>query len=99
MESSAANCETDRQRKADQAESAAHRQQQCGMQERKPALSQGNEMDYYEKLQDRADNQRESKQLDEDTAYEMLRQRDLDNAAAFYEVAVMKEAFERRAAA
>lgn len=56
-------------------------------------------MDYYEKLQDRADNKRESKQLDEDAAYEMRRQRDLDNAAAFYEVAVMKEAFERRLAA
>ena len=56
-------------------------------------------MDYYEKLQDRADNKRESKQRDEDSAYERLRQRDLDNAAAFYETAVMMETFERRLAA
>lgn len=56
-------------------------------------------MDYYEKLQDRADNKRESKQLDEDFAFEQRRQRDLDNAAAFYETAVMMEQFERRLAA
>lgn len=52
-------------------------------------------MDYYEKLQDRADNKRESKQRDEDTAYEMRRQRDIDNASAFYECAVMLEQLER----
>lgn len=56
-------------------------------------------MDYYEKLQDRADNRRDSKQLDEDSAYEQLRQRDLDNASAFFECAVMMERFERRLAA
>ena len=55
-------------------------------------------MDYYERQQDRADNPHQSKERDEDTAYEMLRQRDLDNAAAFYETAVMMEKFERRAA-
>lgn len=55
-------------------------------------------MEYDEKLQDRADNKCESKQRDEDAAFEMRRQRDLDNAAAFYEVAVMKERLERRAA-
>ena len=56
-------------------------------------------MDYYEKLQDRADNQRERTERDEDASYEMRRQRDLDNAAAFYETAVMMEKFERRLAA
>ncbi len=55
-------------------------------------------MDYHEKLQDRADNKRDSREIDEDTAYEQKRQRELDNAAAFYEVAVMLEQFERRAA-
>ena len=62
------------------------------------ALSQGNDMDYYEKLQDRADNKRERTERDEDFAFEQRRQRELDNAAAFYEVAVMLEQFERRAA-
>lgn len=90
---------TDRQRKADKAELAAHRQQQCGQRARKPSLSQGNEMDYYERQQDRADNPRISHERDEDTAYEMRRQRDLDNAEAFYETAVMMETFERRLAA
>ena len=52
-------------------------------------------MDYYDRQKDRADNQRITER-DEDTAYEMRRQRDLDNAAAFYEVAVMMEQFERR---
>ena len=56
-------------------------------------------MDYYERQQDRADNRRQSSERDEDFAFEQRRQRELDNAAAFYEVAVMKEAFERRAAA
>ena len=55
-------------------------------------------MDYYERQQDRADNRRERTERDEDFAFEQRRQRDLDNAA-FYEVAVMKEAFERRVAA
>lgn len=39
----------------------------------------------------------QTEQRDERTAEQ--RQRELDNAAAFYEVAVMKEAFERRLAA
>ena len=56
-------------------------------------------MDYYERQQDRADNRRDRTERDEDFAFEQRRQRDLDNAAAFYEVAVMKEAFERRTAA
>ena len=55
-------------------------------------------MDYYERQQDRADNQRERTDRDEDFAFEQRRQRDLDNAAAFYETAVMMERFERRAA-
>ena len=54
-------------------------------------------MDYYERQKDRADNPRVTER-DEDTAYEMRRQRDLDNAAAFFECAVMMEKFERRAA-
>ena len=70
----------------------------AGSPERKPGASQGNEMDYYEKLQDRADNKRERTERDEDFAFEQRRQRDLDNAAAFYETAVMMEQFERRAA-
>ena len=53
-------------------------------------------MDYYEKLQDRADNPRFSRERDEDVAYEMRRQREIDDAAAFYECAVMMEQFERR---
>ena len=55
-------------------------------------------MDYYERQQDRADNPRFSQERDEDTAYEMRRQREIDDAAAFYECAVMMEKFERRAA-
>ena len=56
-------------------------------------------MDYYERQQDRADNQRERTERDEDLAFEQRRQRDLDNAVAFYETAVMMEQFERRLAA
>ena len=56
-------------------------------------------MDYYERQQDRADTRRDSTERDEDFAFEQLRQRDLDNAVAFYETAVMKEQFERRLAA
>ena len=42
VESSAFNClKTDRQRQADKAESAAHRQRQSGKRERKPALVRG----------------------------------------------------------
>lgn len=59
------------------------------------ALSQGNVMDYYEKLQDSADSKRESNHRDEDAAFEQRRQRDLDNASAFYECAVMLEQMER----
>lgn len=55
-------------------------------------------MDYYERQKDRSDNKRESKERDEDAAYEMRRQRDLDNASLFYEAAVKVERFERRAA-
>ena len=55
-------------------------------------------MDYYERQQDRADTRRDSTERDEDFAFEQRRQRELDNAAAFYEVAVMLEQFERRAA-
>ena len=55
-------------------------------------------MDYYERQQDRADNRRDRTERDEDFAFEQRRQRDLDNAVAFYEVAVMLEQFERRAA-
>ena len=55
-------------------------------------------MDYYERQKDRADNQRITER-DEDFAFEQRRQRDLDNAAVFYETAVMKEQFERRLAA
>ena len=55
-------------------------------------------MDYYERQQDRADNPRFSQERDEDTAYEMRRQREIDDAAAFYECAVMMEQFERSAA-
>ena len=56
-------------------------------------------MDYYERQQDRADNRRERTERDEDLAFEQRRQRDLDNAVAFYETAVMMERFERRLAA
>lgn len=56
-------------------------------------------MDYYERQQDRADNRRDRTERDEDFAFEQRRQRDLDNAAAFYETAVMMEQFERRHAA
>ena len=55
-------------------------------------------MDYYERQKDRADNRRDSTERDEDLAFEQRRQRDLDNAVAFYETAVMMERFERRAA-
>ena len=51
-------------------------------------------MDYYERQKDRADNPRVTER-DEDTAYEMRRQREIDNASAFYETAVMLEKFER----
>ena len=61
--------------------------------------SQGNEMDHYERQQDRADTRRDSTERDEDFAFEQRRKRDLDNAAAFYETAVMMEQFERRLAA
>ena len=47
----------------------------------------------------RADNRRDRTERDEDFAFEQRRQRDLDNAVAFYETAVMKEQFERRLAA
>ena len=56
-------------------------------------------MDYYERQKDRADNRRERTERDEDLAFEQRRQRDLDNAVAFYETAVMMERFERRLAA
>ena len=52
-------------------------------------------MDYYERQQDRADNPRMSRERDEDAEYEMRRQREIDNASAFYETAVMLEKFER----
>lgn len=56
-------------------------------------------MDHYERQQDRADNRRDRAERDEDFAFEQRRQRDLDNAAAFYETAVMMEQFERMLAA
>ena len=52
-------------------------------------------MDYYERQQDRADNRRDRTERDDDFAFEQSRQRDLDNAVAFYETAVMMEQFER----
>lgn len=55
-------------------------------------------MDYYERMQDRADNQRERTERDEDFAFEQQRQRQIDDAAAFYECAVMLEQLERIAA-